>query len=169
MTRQSATIKVLCHKDAIQNTANMLQWAIGHPVKIADTHIDAKIGCLFIFTEIEYYENDTTLFENLGFDMIGKIHGVVSWEILSQDVEDKLVQGKEENVDETEIKKLEADLMRRLCTLPITISIMPRMEEKYAWKCLEASGQAETFGEALEEALTHLTYRFKIIRSELLG
>jgi hypothetical protein len=164
--RQSATIKVLCHKDAIQDTATMLQWTTGHAVKIADTHMDAKIGCLFIFTEIEYYENDTILFENLGFDMIGKIHGVVSWEILSQE---KLAQDQEEYASETEVKKLEADLMRRLCTLPITISIMPRMEEKYAWKCLEASGQAETFGEALEQALIHLTYRFKMIRSELLG
>jgi len=159
--RPSATIKVLCHKDALRNTANMLQWAIGHRVEIANNDDDTKIGCLFIFTDIEYYENDTTLFERLGFNMIGKINGVISWEILSQSQQTVL--------DPESGESLEAELMRRLCMLPITISIMPRMENKFAWKCLEASGQADTFANALEEALTHLTRTFKMIRSEMLG
>src|SRR5947209_13915816 len=84
MAHQSATIKVLCRADALQDTANMLHWAIGHRVEVADAASDDKIGCLFIFTDVEYYENDTTLLDRLGFDIIGKIRGVVSWEVLPQ-------------------------------------------------------------------------------------
>src|SRR6266702_5184024 len=166
MVQQSATIKVLCRADTLQDTANMLQWAIGHRVEIADMEFDDKIGCLFVFTDVEYYENDTTLLERLGFDIIGKIRGVVSWEVLSQDEEEGKTSGApdfQKSVD------LEAELMHALCTLPITISIMPRMGRKYAWKCLEGSGQADTFIAALEQALTHLTRVFKLIRSELLA
>jgi len=166
MAHQSATIKVLCRADALQDTANMLHWAIGHHVEVADTASDDKIGCLFIFTDVEYYENDTTLLDRLGFDIIGKIRGVVSWEVLPQ--------GPAENGDGSPAatkssEQAEAELMRTLCTLPITISIMPRMGDKYAWKCLEGSGQADTFAVALEQALTHLTRVFKMIRSELMG
>lgn len=163
MAKQSATIKVLCRTETLQDTANMLQWAIGHRVEIAEQAPDATVGCLFVFTDIEYYGNDATLFENFGFDIIGKIRGVVSWEIL------ELEQGKNEDTEEEKREQLEAELMHRLCTLPITISIMPRMEGKFAWKCLEASGQAVSFAEALEAALTHLTHVFKLIRSEMLG
>jgi hypothetical protein len=144
----------------------MLQWAIGHRVEVANIESDDKIGCLFIFTDVEYYENDTTLLEGLGFDIIGKIRGVVSWEVLPQDE----AEGKRSRAPVSQkSEELEAELMRSLCTLPITISIMPRMGGKYAWKCLEGNGQAETFIEALEQALTHLTSVFKLIRSELMG
>ncbi|HLQ31021.1 MAG TPA: hypothetical protein VK140_17430 [Ktedonobacteraceae bacterium] len=166
MAQQSATIKVLCRADTLQDTANMLHWAIGHRVEVADIAHDNKIGCLFIFTDVEYYENDTTLLERLGFDMIGKIRGVVSWEVLTQDEE----EGKTSRTPASQKgEHLEAELMRTLCTLPITISIMPRMEGKYAWKCLEGSGQEDTFIAALEQALTHLTRVFKFIRGELMG
>ncbi len=165
MVHQSATIKVLCRADALQDTANMLHWAIGHRVEVADVASDDKIGCLFIFTDVEYYENDTTLLDRLGFDIIGKIRGVVSWEVLAQEEED--TSGSSAATKKGE--QVEAELMRTLCTLPITISIMPRMGNKYAWKCLEGSGQADTFGAALEQALTHFTRVFKFIRSELMG
>lgn len=165
MTQQSATIKVLCRADSLEDTANMLHWAIGHRVEVADIASDDKVGCLFIFTDVEYYENDTTLLERLGFDMIGKIRGVVSWEVLSQDEEEGKTSGAPAAA---ESEHLEAELMRTLCTLPITVSIMPRMGEKYAWKCLEGNGQADTFVAAIEQALTHLTRVFKLIRSELM-
>jgi hypothetical protein len=165
MGRQSATIKVLCRADTLQDTANMLHWAIGHRVEVADAAPDDKIGCLFIFTDVEYYENDTTLLDQLGFDIIGKIRGVVSWEVLTQEEEDS----SNSSAASEKSSQLEAELMRSLCTLPITISIMPRMGNKYAWKCLEGSGQADTFSAALEQALTHLTRVFKLIRSELMG
>jgi hypothetical protein len=161
MTQQSAVIKVLCCADALQDTATMLQWALGHRIEVEKVAPGAKVGNLIVFTDVEFYENDTALFERLGFDIIGKIRGVVSWEMLPQ--------AEKEGPAAVENERLEAELMHRLCTLPITVSIMPRMEGKFAWKCLEASGQAETFGAALEEALTHLTRTFKLIRSELLG
>ncbi|HEU5381536.1 MAG TPA: hypothetical protein VFV38_39450 [Ktedonobacteraceae bacterium] len=162
--QQTAAIKVLCRADTIQDTANMLNWALGHRVEIAEEATDEKIGCLFVFTDIEYYENDTTLLERLGFDMIGKIKGVVSWEILLGNQ-----QGEQTGDTATGLTVQETELMHMLCTLPITISIMPRQGEKYAWKCLQATGKAETFSEALEEALTHLTRTFQLIRSELMA
>jgi hypothetical protein len=166
MARQSAKIKVLCRADALQETANMLQWAIGHRIEVADTESDDKIACLFIFTDVEDYENDTMLLELLGFDIIGKIRGVVSWEVLPQDGE----EGKTSRAPASQNSEdLEAELICTLYTLPITISIMPRMERKYAWKCLEGNGQADTFIEALEQALTHLMRVFKLMRSELMG
>lgn len=145
----------------------MLQWALGHHVAVEESDPDAKTGCLFVFTDIEYYNNDKALFENFGFDIIGKIRGVVSWEVLGIDHE-KSVPPSDKNNDE-ERERLEIELMQKLCALPITISIMPRMEGKFAWKCLEASGYAESFTEALEASLTHLTRVFKLIRSELFG
>ncbi|HEU5377308.1 MAG TPA: hypothetical protein VFV38_17910 [Ktedonobacteraceae bacterium] len=168
MAQRSATIKVLCRTDALHDAANMLQWALGHRVQVNEDASDAKMGCLFVFTNIEYYDNDTTLFEQFGFDIIGKIRGVVSWEILTNAEEDNASSANRSTEAEGH-EELEVELMHRLCTLPITISIMPRMEGKFAWKCLEASGHAETFAEALEAALTHFTRVFKLIRSELLG
>ncbi|HLG64854.1 MAG TPA: hypothetical protein VKY19_23130 [Ktedonosporobacter sp.] len=169
MAHRSATIKVLCRTEALQDTANMLQWALGHRVSVAEDTSDSKVGCLFVFTDIEYYDNDTTLFENFGFDIIGKIRGVVSWEILEDALGAKAAPSSSPNAAEGNREQLEVELMNKLCTLPITISIMPRMEGKFAWKCLEASGHAESFAEALEAALTHLTHVFKLIRSELLA
>jgi hypothetical protein len=172
MTQRSATIKVLCRTEALQNAAKMLQWALGHRVSIEeepDTQ-DSKVGCLFIFTDIEYYNNDTTLFEKFGFDMIGKISGVVSWEVLENEHEKNVTLPSEGKSDDQETReRLEVELMQKLCVLPITISIMPRMEGKFAWKCLEASGYAQSFAEAMEASLTHLTKVFKLIRSELLA
>lgn len=194
MTQQSATIKVLCRTEALEDTAKMLQWALGHRVTIEENSPDAKTGCLFVFTDIEYYGTDVNLFENFGFDIIGKISGVVSWEILEQiqskqapDIEadavnkaelenEKLPETTDENLPGKDVsttmelaerERLELELMQKLCVLPITISIMPRMEGKFAWKCLEATGSADTFADALEEALKHFTYVFKLIRSEL--
>ncbi|MBV9691579.1 MAG: hypothetical protein JO202_17920, partial [Ktedonobacteraceae bacterium] len=157
MAQQSATIKVACRADTLQDTANMLFWVIGHPVKIADVASDAETGCLFISTAIEYYENDVTILEHLGFDIIGKIQGVVSWEVLTTATEKEktsteFVTTKLRNGEESE--RLEADLMSILCALPVPISIMRRMNGKYAWKCLEADGHTDTFMAAVEEALT---------------
>lgn len=175
MTQRSATIKVLCRMDALHDAANMLQWALGHQVLVDEDTSDSKVGCLFVFTNIEYYDNDSTIFEQFGFDIIGKIRGVVSWEVFEAQASEDAASS-EDDADSTnkpvkseEQEELEVELMRRLCTLPITISVMPRMEGKFAWKCLEASGHAETFAEALEAALTHFTRVFKLIRSELLG
>lgn len=175
MTQRSATIKVLCRMDALHDAANMLQWALGHQVMVDEDTSDAKVGCLFVFTNIEYYDNDATIFEQFGFDIIGKIRGVVSWEVFEAETERAPGSSKGASASaggsakSEEQEELEVELMRRLCTLPITISVMPRMEGKFAWKCLEASGHAETFAEALEDALTHFTRVFKLIRSELLG
>jgi len=166
--QQTAAIKVLCRADTMQDTANMLNWALGHRVEVAETATDAdeKIGCLFVFTDIEYYENDTTLLERLGFDMIGKIKGVVSWEML---LGKQQKTQPDEGAEAAGLTAQETELMHMLCTLPITISIMPRQGEKYAWKCLEATGKAATFSEALEKSLTHLTRTFQLIRSELMA
>jgi hypothetical protein len=188
MAQRSATIKVLCRTEALQNAAKMLQWALGHRVSIEEDESspNSKVGCLFVFTDIEYYNNDTTLFEKFGFDMIGKISGVVSWEVLEHeqaktamlssegqvdDQKDAQAEGQEEGPkdDQAERERLEVELMQKLCVLPITISIMPRMEGKFAWKCLEASGYADSFADAMEASLTHLTKVFKLIRSELLA
>jgi len=177
MAQQSATIKVLCRTEALQDAAKMLQWALGHRVSIEEHAPDTKTGCLFVFTDIEYYGSDTALFEKFGFDIIGKISGVVSWEILEEEQKKEIAAASsassasqvEPVEDQEERARLEADLMQKLCVLPITISIMPRMEGKFAWKCLEASGSSESFAEALEGALTHLTHVFKLIRGELLA
>ena len=155
----------------------MLQWALGHRVSIEQNASDNKTGCLFVFTDIEYYGSDTALFEKFGFDIIGKISGVVSWEVLEEEPKkapqaspaSAVEQPGTESEDQEKRERLEAELMQKLCVLPITISIMPRMEGKFAWKCLEASGYADTFAEALEASLTHLTYVFKLIRGELLA
>lgn len=175
MTQRSATIKVLCRMDALHDAANMLQWALGHQVQVDEDASDSKVGCLFVFTNIEYYDNDATIFEQFGFDIIGKIRGVVSWEVFEAEAndDDAFSEGAEyfagRSAKSGEQEELEVELMRRLCTLPITISVMPRMEGKFAWKCLEASGHTESFAEALEAALTHFTRVFKLIRSEMLG
>ena len=184
MAQRSATIKVLCRTEALQNAAKMLQWALGHRVSIEEDEntSNSKVGCLFVFTDIEYYNNDTTLFEKFGFDMIGKINGVVSWEVPEHEQEKKAAlssdgqaddqrdgQKEGQKDDQAERERLEVELMQKLCVLPITISIMPRMEGKFAWKCLEASGYADSFADAMEASLTHLTKVFKLIRSELLA
>lgn len=148
----------------------MLQWALGHRVSIEEDLRDSKVGCLFVFTDIEYYGNDAALFEKFGFDIIGKIDGVVSWEILeAKPEEDPTPSVKEHSNIQAEQERLELELMQKLCVLPITISVMPRMEGKFAWKCLEASGTADSFAEALSAALAHLTYVFKLLRSELMA
>lgn len=164
---QTAVIKVLCRAENLDNTAHLLEWAVGHRVEIDASQEDARTRCLLVFTDIAYYENDETILDRLGLNIIGKIKGVVSWEVIPRQDEIALLASK--SLDDDQQGNLEEDLAKRLRQLPIAISIMRRLTGKYAWKCLEAEGQADTFADALEAALTHFTQTYKFIRDELMG
>lgn len=163
--QQTAVIKVLCRIEHLTSTANLLEWAVGHHVEVDPDQTDDTTRCLLIFTDIAYYENDETILERLGLNIVGKIKGVVSWEVVPRQQEMAALQNPGSPQDQT----LEADLTKRLRQLPIAISIMQRNTGKYAWKCLEAGGYEDTFALALEAALTHFTTTYKFIREELMG
>ncbi len=170
MRQQAAIIKVLCKADMLQQTANMLAWALGHRIEIPEAASNAKVRTLFILTDIEYYEDDETLLQHLGFDMIGKISGVVSWEVIQEDNQSRMTTGSlNESGGQTEQNgNLETELITVLSTLPVPISIMQRMGGKYVWKWLEATGQADTYIEAIEAAMTHVMNSYMLIRSEMM-
>ncbi|GCE15786.1 hypothetical protein [Tengunoibacter tsumagoiensis] len=170
MTTQSATIKVWCLSEQLEATATMLSWAVGHRVEIAEAEGSEKVGHLLIFTDIEYYENDATILDRLGLNIIGKIRGVVSWEVLPRTRETAPDVSEVVPPTPTTGNLLsEEALIAFLRTLPVPIAIMRRDNGEYVWKCIDASGVESTFSAAVETALEHLSWSYKLIRSEHIG
>lgn len=159
---QSAVIKVWCCNTNLSAVANAISQAIGHRVEIPTTLQDEANTYFFIITDIEHYESEETLLAQLGFNIIGKIAGVISWEVLPREFEE--TDNNQESLEETN-----KALLTILDSLPLPISIIQRVDGTFVWKWLTASGQASSVREAIQAALTHVMKSYTLIRSELLG
>jgi hypothetical protein len=98
----------------------------------------------------------------MGFDIIGKISGVIDWEIMLKEC-----ASAEASVPEN--AEIDTVLTTLLDDLPLPISIIQRSDGSYVWKWLRASGQSATFMDAMKAALIHVMKSHALIRSELLG
>jgi hypothetical protein len=162
MTAQPATIRVWCRNQNLQSVAASITWAIGHRIEIPVDLSDSTNAYLFILTDIEHYESEETLLAQLGFDIIGKINGVISWEVLPREY--NLLTNYQEQSEEANRM-----LLDMLDTLSLPISIVQHTNGTFVWKWLSAGGQAQSVLEAVQAALNHVMKSYTLIRSELLG
>jgi hypothetical protein len=164
MSTQPVVIKVWCRSDDLQRTANLLAWTIGHRVEIPLElkEVEAKNKYLFVITDIEQYDDANMVRSAMGFDIIGKVSGVIAWEVMP----------KEQLQEQLSAQKIAEDsktFVNLLDDLPIPISIIQQLDGTYAWKWLRASGQSATYLDAVKAALSHVMKSYALIRSELMG
>ena len=162
MPKQPVVIRVWCREEDLQKTASMLSWTVGHRVEIPPGATGINNTYFFIITEIEEYEDENIIRASMGFDIIGKVSGVIDWEIMPKEY--TAVPPSPPLQDE-----LNAPLLELLEGLPIPISIVQRMDGTYAWKWRQASGLAPTSMEAVKAALIHIMKSYLWIHSELTG
>jgi hypothetical protein len=162
MPKQPVIIKVWCREEDLQKTAGMLSWTVGHRVEIPPGATGINNTYFFIITEIEEYEDENIIRASMGFDIIGKVSGVIDWEIMPKEYTDTLLSPPLKD-------ELTAPLLEILNDLPIPISIVQRLDHTYVWKWRQASGQAATPLEAVKDALIHVMKAYTWIHRELIG
>ncbi len=162
MPTHPIVIKVWCQKDNLQHTATMLSRATGHRVEIPTTADQSKYTCIFIITEIEQYTDEKLAGAAFGFDIIGKIAGVLSWEILSKE------QASAQYL-QPDLSEAETQLLHLLENLPLPIAIIKQSSGTFIWRWINAYGQAETLADAARDALSHVMRSYQLVRSELIG
>lgn len=167
MSQPTAVIKVVCKPDKLEETANLLAWTVGHRVEVADAFSNADARWLFVFTDLAYHDDDDTILEHLGLDIIGKLGGVLSWAVIPSDVHEAEAKMAQAPALASQPSGLEETLTRMLSGLPVPVSIMKRNSGKYAWKWQDATGQADTFIEAALAALSLAMRSYKAVQSEL--
>lgn len=169
MLQPTAIIKVLCRADKLEETVNLLAWAVGHRVELEEQGTFSQTRYLFIHTDLAYADDSNTILERLGLDIIGKIAGVLSWTVIPSDIHDVAnTEGTQpaEHIDPRDAS-LEEQLTEVLGMLPIPISIIRRSSGTYAWKWQAATGHADTFLSAVTAALALAMTSFVAIRGEL--
>jgi hypothetical protein len=81
MSRGIAIIKVICCRENVDETAALVASAVGHQVFV-QLPDGVRFGWLFFPTGLPF-ENDSERFSrHFGFAIIGKIPGVLSWEVV---------------------------------------------------------------------------------------
>lgn len=165
MPGQPVTIKVWCREEDLQKTAGMLSWAVGHRVEIPAESTYMKNAYFFVITDIEQYDDEDMVRKAMGFDIIGKISGVIDWEVMPKEEDHALPLSAVEHENTT----TDTALTAILDSLPLPIAIVQRIDGSYTWKWLSASGQATTCSDAVRDALVHVMKSYALIRSELMG
>ena len=82
MQPQTAIIKVLCKGDGFEEAANLVAWTVGHRVEIGELGPEANTRWVLILTDLAYHHDDDTILERLGLQVIGKVSGVLYWEVV---------------------------------------------------------------------------------------
>jgi hypothetical protein len=82
VSRCTATIRVLCRADGLDETTDLLAWATGHPITSVEQAPASDTRWLLIRTDLEYHGDDWTILGRFGLDLIGKVAGVLSWEVV---------------------------------------------------------------------------------------
>ncbi|HEX6289021.1 MAG TPA: hypothetical protein VFZ66_07510 [Herpetosiphonaceae bacterium] len=167
MSQPTAVIKVVCKPDKLEETANLLAWTVGHRVEVAERTSHADARWLFVFTDLAYHDDDDTILEHLGLDIIGKLGGVLSWTVIPSDVHEAEARMAQAPALPTKTSSLEETLTQVLSGLPVPVSIMKRNSGKYAWKWQDATGQADTFIESVLSALSLAMRSYKAVQGEL--
>jgi hypothetical protein len=162
MAKQPVVIRVWCREEDLHKTAGMLSWTVGHRVEIPTGAKNKTKTYFFILTEIEEYEDENVVRAAMGFDIIGKVSGVIDWEVMPKEY-DRNLSSAQDNDDIT------SSLLEVFDNLPIPISIVQRFDDTFAWKWRQASGQAPTMMEAVKAALIHIMKSYDLIHKELIG
>lgn len=169
MLRPTAMIKVLCRADTFEETLNLLAWAVGHRVEIPEAAPLSDAKYVFIYTDLGYNDDDENILANLGLDIIGKISGVLSWEVVASNHPGVEPIPPEQAKDAiiAEQQSLEDMLMQALESLPLKLALTRHPSGSYVWKWFQASGQATTFMSAIMGALAHAMTAYAAMYSEL--
>ncbi len=163
MGEPTAIVRVTCRANTVEDTARKLAWTVGHPVRLAAAVPGAATRSLLVLTDLAYNGHDDTILERLGMDIIGKVAGVLSWEVIPSDqwgeAGDQLGGGQS---DPEEV------LVRALGALPVPVSLMRRDSGKCVWKWMEATGEADTFASAVTASLNRAIVSYTALRGEFL-
>jgi hypothetical protein len=168
MVRQTATIRVKCRADSVDETAQLLAWAVGYPVAPAEPAESGESRWLLVRTDIAYEGDSEAILERLGLDMIARISGVQYWEVAASDpsAPNAAALDAPESVLTAPPPGVEEQLIAALMALPTPIALMPRGNGRYVWKWMEATGEAPTFVGALHATLRHITDAYLAIQAE---
>lgn len=95
----TAILRVVCRADRFDETARLMAWAVGHPVGFSNPEAVAITRSLFVDTGLAYDRNEFVP-DDFALDVVGKVPGVLSWEIVSSDVVGRAPRG--DAVDDVE-------------------------------------------------------------------
>lgn len=160
MAEPTAIVRVTCRADTFKDTARKLAWTVGHPIQLLDALPGARTRGLLVLTDLAYHGQDDTILERLGMDIIGKVTGVLAWEVIPSDLPDP-----EQPVRQTDPEEM---LVRALSILPVPVSLMRRDSGKCIWKWLEATGEADTLASAVAAALGRAVASYTAVQGEFL-
>lgn len=76
-----ATIRVRCRAEGFADTIRQLAWMVGHRVSYDADDTDSPERVAYVLTDLDYVPGDHVLRER-GLDIVGKIDGVLSWEVV---------------------------------------------------------------------------------------
>jgi hypothetical protein len=77
----TATIMVRCSREGFADTIRRLAWTVGHLVSYETCSADAPDRMAVVLTDLDY-AGDEHVLQDLGLDIIGKIDGVLGWEVV---------------------------------------------------------------------------------------
>ena len=77
----SATVRVRCRAEGFAVTLRQLAWLVGHRVSYEACEPEDPERVALVLTDLDYAGEDHILRE-LGLDIVGKVDGVLSWEVV---------------------------------------------------------------------------------------
>jgi hypothetical protein len=77
----AATIRVRCRAEGFADTLRQIAWMVGHRVSYESDDPDAPVRIAYVLTDLDYAADEHILGE-LGLDILAKIDGVLSLEVV---------------------------------------------------------------------------------------
>lgn len=167
MAEPTAIIQVVCRAGTFDETARMLAWTVGHSVQLGDPVPGSTTRSLLVITNLAYHGQDDTILERLGMDIIGKVAGVLSWEVVPSDQPGSGQLREDGGQLATQQQDMQAQLAEALGALPVPVSLMKRDSGKCVWKWMEATGEADTFTSAATSVLSQVFASYTAVQGEL--
>lgn len=77
----TATIRVRCRAEGFADTLRQIAWLVGHRVSYEANDPDAPERVAYVLTDLDY-ATDQHILGELGLDVVGKLDGVLSLEVV---------------------------------------------------------------------------------------
>jgi hypothetical protein len=140
---RTANIRVICRRDGFANTLQRLAWTVGHRVSFEPTQRDPDTSVAIIFTDFDYRLRNRIL-DDRGLDVIGKIDGVLRWEVVSN-----------AGVMPGDVGSMDDHLRSALARPDVGLELTRDRAGGVGWTWLGRSGREATIPAAIGAALDH--------------
>jgi hypothetical protein len=139
----TANIRVTCRREGFAITLQRLAWTVGHKVSFEPTQRDPDTSVAVILTDFDYRLRNRIL-DDLGLDVVGKIDGVLHWEVVP-DV--GTVPGNPGSM---------GDYLRSTLAVPeVGLDLTRDRAGGVGWAWLGRSGREPTMAASISAALNH--------------